>query len=159
MLQAVVANALSWRVGPVEVVLGAHEEEVLEELDLGGADVVVDLEWEDGEGSSLRVGLDALLRGHSKVRAALIVPVDAPDIEPEVISQLVEAYLASGSQALLPRYRYAPGPPALIDAALWPWLMNREGDIDIVELLRAHPAWVEEVRTDRRPPSRLGVRS
>lgn len=151
LLQHVVDVVSEWPVGTVAVVLGAHADAILERIDFGDATVVLNLEWEEGLASSLRVGLDALARD-PRLDAALIALADQPMLEPTVVPRLVEAYRGARAKAVVPKYRYTRGNPVLVDRVLWPRLMSLSGDAGARGLLQAHPQWVHEVQFDVLPP-------
>ncbi len=43
----------------------------------------------------------------------------------------------------------------LIGRDIWPRFLGAEGNLDIQELVQAHPQWVTEVRVDDLPPRRI----
>ena len=81
LLGHVLEQAASLPVEKVWVVLGANLDLVLEQVDLGGATIVENPEWQEGIASSLRVGLDAIMR-LSRAEVAVIMLGDQPDIDP-----------------------------------------------------------------------------
>jgi len=151
LLAHVVDAVRTWPVESVAVVLGAFEAEILDAVDLEDLLVVVNLEWEEGIASSLRVGLDALSR-ETRSERAFIVLGDQPRIPAEVPAGLAAAMDASGKPAAVPKYRYQRANPVLVDRFLWSRLMSLEGDAGAARLLQAHPEWVEEVRFDHPVP-------
>jgi molybdenum cofactor cytidylyltransferase len=140
------------------VVLGASGDAILESVDLSGVMVIENPEWDEGMASSLRVGLDALVR-LSKAEAVGIFMGDQPEISEEVVNGLLEARRATKRQAIVPKYRYAWGNPVLIEKSLWPRLMSLEGDEGAKRLLQAHPEWVHEVWFERLPPRDIDTRA
>jgi len=151
LLEGVVDAVRTWPVTTVAVVLGAHEEEILEAVDFHDDMVVVNPEWEEGIASSLRVGLDAIGRD-PRIERAFIVLGDQPRIPAEIPPGLIEAMERFGKPATVPKYRYQRGNPILVARYLWPRLMSLEGDSGASRLLQAHPEWVHEVRFDQSVP-------
>jgi molybdenum cofactor cytidylyltransferase len=133
------------------VVLGASSEEILDSVDLEGCTVVENPEWSEGMASSLRVGLDAVTR-FSRAEAVAIFLGDQPEVDPDVVRNLVKARKGNKRRAIVPKYRYAWGNPVLVERSLWPRLMSLEGDAGAKGLLQAHPEWVHEVWFEARPP-------
>lgn len=133
------------------VVLGAASEEIIDTVDLEGCTVIENPEWEEGMASSLRVGLDAVIR-FSRADAVAIFLGDQPEVDHEVVQGLIKARRGSKRQAIVPKYRYAWGNPVLVERPLWPRLMSLEGDEGAKRLLQAHPEWVLEVWFEQRPP-------
>lgn len=140
------------------VVIGANGDEILDTVDLGGAIVIENPEWEEGMASSLRVGLDAVLR-LSRADAVIIFLGDQPDVSEEVVNGLLEARRSTKRQAIVPKYRYMWGNPVVVERALWPRLMSLEGDEGAKRLLQAHPEWVHEVWFEQRPPRDIDTRA
>ncbi len=154
LIEHTVAESARWPVVARYVVLGGCAEEVLAACDLAEATAVVDPEWEEGPAAWLRVGLDALTRaGH---RGPVVVADAAmPSVRAEDVAVLVEAHDPDAALVTIARYRYASGPPYVVDPEIWPRLMVREDDADLDLLWQAHPGWVTEVRLDRLPPRRI----
>jgi molybdenum cofactor cytidylyltransferase len=142
----------------VFVVIGANGDEILDQVDLTGTSVIENPEWEEGMASSLRVGLDAVLR-LSRADAVVIFLGDQPDISEEVVNGLIEARRSTKRQAIVPKYRYVWGNPVLVERSLWPRLMSLEGDEGAKRLLQAHPDWVHEVWFEQRPPRDIDTRA
>lgn len=133
------------------VVLGAEAERILAEVDFTDWVVVENLEWESGMASSLRVGLDAILR-LTRAESVLIFLGDQPEIDQDVVAALLQARRRTQRQVIVPKYRYEWGNPVLVERPLWGRLMSLEGDAGAKPLFKAHPEWVEEVWFEARPP-------
>lgn len=153
LLAHVVARVRDWpQVEAVYVVLGAAAEQIMETVDLGDAAVIENLEWREGMGSSLRVGLDFLV-GERSVDQVLVVLGDQPNVPGDVVPQLLEARKRSRRPVVIPRYRFTRGHPVLVHRSLWPALITGlSGDRGARNLFLSHPEWVEEVRVDAAPP-------
>jgi molybdenum cofactor cytidylyltransferase len=151
LLEHVLSGVRRLEVGEIWLVLGANVEEIESRLDLSGCTVVENPEWEEGLASSLRVGLDAILR-LSRAELVVLVMGDQPELSPEVVSKLLSAHRSSGRPAAVPRYRYMWGHPIVFERSLWPRLMSLEGDQGAKRLLQAHPDWVTEVLIEQPPP-------
>lgn len=97
----------------VLVVLGAAADQARALLPADQR-VVVAEDWDEGMGTSLRVGLAAL---GPDAEAAVVHLVDLPDVGPDVVSRVV----STGSSAGLARAAYAgvPGHPVLIGREHW----------------------------------------
>ncbi len=151
LLETVVGQTLKWPVQSVWVVLGYRIDEILAAVEFGPAGIIENPEWEEGMASSMRVGLDTLSRD-SSVQAAFVVMGDQPNIDPLVVDALLDRYGEADGLAVVPKYRYIRGNPALIGRPLWSRLMSLEGDQGARKLLQAHPDWVTEVWFEQLPP-------
>ncbi|WP_239144185.1 nucleotidyltransferase family protein [Streptomyces sp. SID14515] len=102
--------------GPLHVVLGAAAEEVRARADLAGCAVTVNPDWEEGMGSSLRLGLAAL--SGTDADAALVLLVDQPGIGAEAVARVRLAYRSRASLAAA-SYDGERGHPVLFGADRW----------------------------------------
>lgn len=84
-------------------------------LDVPGATVVDNPQWETGMASSLRAGLAALPPG---VDAVVISLVDQPGIGPEVVRRLITA-ASDGAQVAVAAYDGLRRNPVLLTARWW----------------------------------------
>lgn len=150
LLEVVVERLSAW-VDPLVVVLGWKAEEILETANLGSAVAIINYDWEQGIGSSMRAGLDHLSRERIH-RPALVALANQPGITEEQFQGLLVEH-AGG--VTLPVYRYEPGYPMLIDRSQWDRFMSR--DLPPLDIALAHPEWVTEVRGDERAPRRIRV--
>ncbi|MFE9257338.1 NTP transferase domain-containing protein [Streptomyces sp. NPDC006879] len=102
---------------PLHVVLGAAATEVRARADLGDCVVSENPDWQEGMGSSLRVGLAALADGGCD--AALVSLVDQPGIGPDAVARVRAAY-RSPQSLVAASYGGRRGHPVLFGAARWP---------------------------------------
>ena len=110
ILECVVDSALASALHRIVVVLG-HKSEVLEPL-LANRDVTVvyNPDYEKGQSSSLKIGLQALTE---EVDAALFLLGDQPLVTPEIIDLILAANEASPSPVVLPVFKGKRGNPVL----------------------------------------------
>jgi molybdenum cofactor cytidylyltransferase len=106
----------------ITVVLGHHAEEIRRQVDLTGAEVVINRSYREGQTSSLQAGLRALRA--PEIGAMLLCLVDHPAIRSELIQQLCGAYLESRARVVVPRFQGRRGHPVLIDRALFQPLLE-----------------------------------
>jgi molybdenum cofactor cytidylyltransferase len=116
MLEAVLAAMAESGIEHRVVVLGAHADEVLAEVDLQGARAVACDAWADGQAASLRCGLDAL---PADVGGALVVLGDGPQLDPRAVERIAAADAGDPPQAVAADYGAGRSHPVLIPRALW----------------------------------------
>jgi CTP:molybdopterin cytidylyltransferase MocA len=92
------------------VVAGAYP------LDLPGVAIVECPDWELGMGASLRCGLAALDPG---IEAAVVVLADGPDLAPEAIDRVIEAWRAGPIDVVAASYGGNRGHPVVLGRAVW----------------------------------------
>ena len=96
-------------VDEIVVVLGAHEVET-------DARTVRCAEWERGPGASLRCGLAAL---DPEVEAAAVVLADGPDLAPEALDRVADAWRQGRGEVLAASYGGVRGHPVVLGRASW----------------------------------------
>ncbi|MBO0869394.1 MAG: nucleotidyltransferase family protein [Micromonosporaceae bacterium] len=122
---------------PVLVVLGAAAAEVRSRANLSTVDVVVNGDWAQGMGSSLRAGLTALATAPSTVVAALVLLVDLPGMTAPAVRRV--AGHAAPEVLATATYRGQRGHPVLLGRAHWAAAIELAvGDAGARDLLRAH---------------------
>ena len=105
VLRAVRASA----VDEIVVVAGAYPIEA-------DARVVECPEWELGPGASLRCGLGAL---PPEAEAAVVCLADGPDLAPEAIDRVIDAWRAGAGDVLAASYDGVRGHPVLLARDAW----------------------------------------
>ena len=103
-------------VDEIVVVEGAYELVVPE-----GARLVKCTEWSRGPGASLRCGLAAL---GSEVEAAVVVLADGPDLVPESVARVLDAWRREGG-IVAASYAGARGHPLVVGRADWDAVPDR----------------------------------
>jgi nicotine blue oxidoreductase len=124
----------------VIVVLGAAD------VDVPGATVVHNPDWETGMGSSFRVGLAAPGPG---VDALIVHLVDQPRIGPEVVARLIAAH-AGGATVAVATYGGQRRNPVLLARSTWAEAsaMAEGKDQGARPYLAAHPEQMTAVPCD-----------
>lgn len=113
LLRHAVRTALEAALGPVMVVLGCHEPECRENLRGLPILMLVNASWEEGMGSSLACGMQAV--HESEHRAVLITLCDQPRVTAGDLRAL--AAQLSGASIAASAYRGTFGPPAVFESA------------------------------------------
>ena len=113
---------------PIVVVLGAYAEQIKPELMLKAVQVVENSQWQEGMSSSIRAGISMLLKTNSKLDAVIISLADQPLVSPQIFNQLIQSYQETQKVIIASKYNETTGVPALFSNALFPELMQLEGD-------------------------------
>lgn len=111
LLPAVLERLAASPVEEVVVVSGAHE------LNAPGARVVHCPDWELGPGASLRCGLSAL---PAEAEAAVVVLADGPNLAPEAVERVLEAWGERTDDVVAASYDGNRGHPLVMGRAAWP---------------------------------------
>ncbi|HEV3471302.1 MAG TPA: nucleotidyltransferase family protein [Pyrinomonadaceae bacterium] len=140
LLRRAALAALGAGCRPVVVVTGAHAEQSRGEL--RGLDVreAVNERWETGMASSVRAGLETLLRADAGAAAVVLMLCDQPYVTAEVVGRLVAAHRATGSPVVASRYGGSFGAPALFARAVFAELARLEGEAGAKQVIKSHAA-------------------
>ena len=113
---------------PVIVVLGASAELIEASCELGDAEVLINDNWREGMGASVRVGVGAL----QGVDGCVLATCDMPAVTAGHLRSLVTSGEVTGSM-----YAGRRGVPAYFPASVFADLMKLQGDVGAKDLLRS----------------------
>lgn len=94
---------------------------------------------------SLRIGMSHLPKS---LDAFLIVLGDQPQIEPEIVSRLVEAFENTGHPLIIPSYRMRRGHPWLVGRENWDSLLALNPDQTMRDFLRLNSSKIHYLVVD-----------
>jgi len=101
--------------------------------------------YDSGMASTITHGISKLAHND----AVVICLADMPNIAPDVIDGLVEAYMARPECSIfVPRYNKHRGNPVLINRRIFDDVLGLTGDTGVRSIMAAHPEWVFEMDTD-----------
>jgi molybdenum cofactor cytidylyltransferase len=123
-------------------VLGHHADACRAALGGRPVRVVVNLEWAEGQSTSVRAGLTAL---PANVSGSLFTLVDQPGVTPDLIKALIERHQATLAPAVWPEYQGQRGNPVLFDRDVFPHLARLKGDTGGRPVLQAQAPHAERV--------------
>src|SRR5580704_9939350 len=126
LLGQVLEHVRSSRAKDIVLVLGHEAEKIKEQVSTENLTVVINESYQQGMGTSLRTGLAAL---PPSVNAALIVLADQPFIRPKTLDLLMDQYMRSNAQIVIPTYKGFRGNPVLLDRSVFSEVMALTGDI------------------------------
>lgn len=142
LLRHAAETAAASRCRPVTVVLGAYAENLRRELSdpllPRAVQIVENTGWTEGLGSSIAVGVRALVAAEEGVEALVIMLCDQPLISAQFIDKLVETYERTGKPIVASEYKGTAGVPALFDVALFTELMALGGDRGAKQVIAKH---------------------
>lgn len=121
---------------PVVAVLGAESEKTAAEIAGLSVHACINNEWETGMGSSIKTGLNEMLRAAPDISAVVIVLCDQPFITAEKIDNLVTKFTETQKPIIAAEYNGVAGVPALFSKEMFDALSQIEGDKGARELIR-----------------------
>jgi molybdenum cofactor cytidylyltransferase len=110
---------------PLLVVTGSKAEAVARGVDGLVLEIVHNPQWEEGQSTSVRAGVDAL---PDTTGAAVFLLVDQPLIAVDLIHLLRMKHAKSGADIVCPEVGGQPGNPVLFDRRLFKELSSLQGD-------------------------------
>lgn len=145
LLERTLDNVRASRVDEILLVLGASAEEIRIRVPTEGLKVVINPEFQQGMGTSLRTGLAAL---NPATKAVLVVLADQPFVSTSTIDQLIECHQQLRPQIVIPTCRGFRGNPVLLDRAVFPELMDLSGDIGCRAVFGSHTQGIYKLAVD-----------
>ncbi len=113
---------------PVFVVLGFEAERMRTELEGLKVQTVVNNEWKEGMGSSLRRGVAAASQTQTHPAGVLVLVCDQLRLNLEHLSNLLDRHTHGAAPITASLYAGKSGVPAVFAARLFPELLAAEGD-------------------------------
>jgi len=145
LLQHVLDNVRASAVQEIVLVLGAAGEAIQREIDTLGLRVVINENYLQGMGTSLKAGLCAV---DELSQAAIIVLADQPFVQPATLDQLIAEHQRSKAQVVIPTYRGFRGNPVLLDRSVFPEVMALTGDIGCRAIFGDHLEGIVKLPVD-----------
>ena len=130
---------------PVVVVTGAHAMATREAL--SGLDVqeAKNEQWPSGISSSIRVGIEAVVRANPQTAAIILMLCDQPFVTQELIASIVAAHRETARSIIASSYGGSYGVPALFSKKYFAQLTALEGAVGAKQLIQRHIADVQLV--------------
>jgi len=139
---------------PVFAVLGYEAARIRVELDGLAVQVVVNEEWSEGMGASLRCGAAAASPFHRESAGILVLVCDQPLLTREHLQNLIDRHTRGTASITASLYAGQAGVPAVFAAQLLPELLVAEGDRGARNLIRQ---FASQVQTAAWPDGALDV--
>ena len=128
LVDRAVENSRDAGIDKVFVVLGAWVGEV------PNAELIINQNWQEGMGSSLRVGLTELI-SHSEIEEVLVSLVDLPDLNGALFSRIAKC----PGRLVAATYKGVRGHPVKIERTHWsPIIETLSGDSGAKDYLNSH---------------------
>jgi molybdenum cofactor cytidylyltransferase len=144
LLRRAVGTALAAQLGPVAVVLGAHQAQLDPQLAGLPATRLANPHWAEGLASSVRLG--GQWADGQRADGVLFILCDQPHVTPALLQQLQAQWLASGRPLVASQYANGQqGVPLLVARPLFAELAQLQGDAGAKKLLAQHPNLVATV--------------
>ncbi len=144
LLERSIGTALEASVSERLVVLGANANQILPKIASLKIEKVVNLHWDEGMASSIRLGLNHLVQKRPSLEAVIIMLCDQPFVTADLLNQFIQIYQQTASPIVASSYNEVLGVPALFSHGTFYKLLALQGDTgaksilpDYQELLQA----------------------
>ena len=131
---------------PIFVVLGFEAERMQRETADLEVRVVINQEWQSGMGSSLRSGMEALMKESQLPQKVVLLLSDQPMLSNKILLSLVKKSAETNSLIVASSYTGRLGVPAAFRKELYPDLQKVEGDKgarEVIQLYRDQTASID----------------
>ena len=145
LLHNTVSNAVEITGAATIVVLGAHAAELAPLLGHTPASVLINREWHEGIGSSIRRGVAAL---PAACTAVMMVLADQAAVTAQDLQRLVSAWKRQPEYVAAALYSGSTGVPAIFPRSRFTELSQLRGDSGARRLLQRNPDGVVRVPMD-----------
>jgi len=145
LVERVLESVGNSSVGEIVLVLGHAADQIREQIPGEGIRIIVNKAYQEGMGSSLRVGIGAI---GSDTQAALIVLADQPFVRSATLDRMIEHYQRFRPQIILPTYRGFRGNPVLLDRSVFAEVATVRGDIGCRAIFGNHLEEIARLEVD-----------
>jgi len=145
LVERVLESVGNSSVGEIVLVLGHAADQIREQIPGEGIRIIVNKAYQEGMGSSLRVGIGAI---GSDTQAALIVLADQPFVRSATLDRMIEHYQGFRPQIILPTYRGFRGNPVLLDRSVFAEVATVRGDIGCRAIFGNHLEEIARLEVD-----------
>ena len=134
-----VRAALDSGANSVNIILGANENAHREVIRNEPVRVISNHYWKSGMGSSIKAGLNHVVREHSDTEAVIIMVCDQPAISADHLRNLMAAYKTSNSPIVASAYSGTTGVPALFSRAFFSNILMLKDDQGAKKIIEQFP--------------------
>lgn len=136
LLLNTVHTARDTNAATVVVVLGAFATQIKQALAAEQVHTVVNDQWPLGIGSSIKTGMQHLLKIAPKTNSVLLLVCDQPHITSELLQELNQLKKESGKPVAACSYGNSYGTPAIFDKPFFPTLLSLNGQQGARKIIR-----------------------
>lgn len=128
LLKHAIDAATNAAIGPVVVVVGANEKEVLTDINKDEVLIVHNPAWKEGMASSIHAGITSLTSQYPDLKDVILMVCDQPFVDSTLLKTLVDTKRESNKPIVACSYKETIGVPALFDKSFFPELLSLTGD-------------------------------
>lgn len=128
------------------VVLGANAEKIIPFIpSLPALDFIINENWEQGMGTTLKTGLAFLLSKEMALSAVIVMVCDQPYLSTNKLQELIDTYQKTKANIVATTYNQLKGVPALFSKDLFNKLIDLDKDEGARKIIKRYEGKVEVV--------------
>lgn len=120
------------------VVFGANASAIIEGSDLNETRFVINKDWADGMGSSIREGVRACMISFPAADAIIFITVDQPFLSSSHLAHIISRHEETGKPIVTSTYENTVGIPALFARTYFQALEKLHGDKGAKEIIKGN---------------------
>lgn len=145
ILERTLKNVRASNVSEITLVLGHAADDVQKTIATQGLKVVINPDYQQGMGTSLRSGLAAAA---ADAAAAVIVLADQPWVTAETLDHLITCHQERKPQIIIPIYKGFRGNPVLLDRSVFAEVQALNGDVGCRAIFGDHTEGILKLPVD-----------
>lgn len=138
LLQYSLKAALASEASDVTLVLGAHAATIKNNLDGFDLNIVLNTNWQEGMASSIRCGIEEIIKINPLVEGVIIMVCDQPYITTALLNKLIATHAETEKEIVPSSYENIFGTPVLFHRSLFKELLQLRGDMGAKKLMRKY---------------------
>lgn len=128
------------------VVLGANAEKIIPFIPtLPALDFIINENWEQGMGTTLKAGLAFLLSKEMDLSAVIVMVCDQPYLSTSKLQELIDTYQKTEANIVATTYNHLKGVPALFSKDLFSQLLDLDKDEGARKIIKRYEGKVEVI--------------
>ena len=124
-IRRIAKTALAVKLFPVVIVIGAVTDPITKVIEDLEVEVAHNKNWESGQSTSLKVGVNAIL---GRCSAAIFLMSDMPLVSPELLNRMKIIYMREQVPVIVPRVNGQRTNPVLFSESCFNDLLSIQGD-------------------------------
>ena len=138
LLKKIVGIAVQVEPNNSLVVIGAEKESMQKELVQTGIAIAVNINWQQGMSTSIKIGLSQLLISNPALNGCIFSVCDQPFITAGLLQNLQKKHQQSSKGIIAAAYAGTAGTPVLLDKKYFDELMHLENDEGAKKILHKY---------------------
>ena len=127
------------------VVLGANADQHKKKIAHLPVEIITNTEWKKGMGSSLKTGLEHVLKSRPETGAVLVMVCDQPLLTSAHLAALRDVHKNTSSQIVASRYGNTIGVPAIFDRILFSEILKIKDAQGAKAIIESHTEFVNTI--------------